>query len=351
LSPEQLASYRRRLGLTQSDLADSLGVSRAMISYWESGKREPLPEQELALAKLLGLSPQMAEDASSEPFLTLTNRRKGLTPRTRIGLRNFVTLVETYGGLLAPSVLTLTQISPLRPPSHFTLDAIRRRALETRTRLGLGTAPVDCGPWLLESLGTLVIPVALGNLTDHTVPGAYWRHPLYGTAIALNRDIEPALFRYTLAHLAGHVVLHSDAPYHICGDKDQKEMDADSFAMEFLAPYDMVRNFMDLIAAPTKVRNLHQLFLISEHFKMSPIVMKNRLAQATLLSDELTGQPLPETDIEGPDAKGENIGRIPPVLASRLVNLVERGVISYQTAYEIAGCAPEELFAPWAANR
>ena len=38
---ENLKLYRKELELTQADLAKAIGVSRAVISYWENGKKEP----------------------------------------------------------------------------------------------------------------------------------------------------------------------------------------------------------------------------------------------------------------------------------------------------------------------
>ena len=48
----QLGAARSRIGYSQEDAAHALGVSRAMLSYWESGKREPNARQLAALAGL-----------------------------------------------------------------------------------------------------------------------------------------------------------------------------------------------------------------------------------------------------------------------------------------------------------
>jgi len=42
MKPRQINALRRRLGLTQSELARRLGVNRAAVCQWEHGKQKPL---------------------------------------------------------------------------------------------------------------------------------------------------------------------------------------------------------------------------------------------------------------------------------------------------------------------
>lgn len=48
-------AIRKAQGLTQSALAEKIGVTRAAVSFWESGDRLPLDRQKLAIAKALGV--------------------------------------------------------------------------------------------------------------------------------------------------------------------------------------------------------------------------------------------------------------------------------------------------------
>ena len=41
---EKIRDYRKKNGLSQEELAAALGISRAMISNWESGRSKPRPE-------------------------------------------------------------------------------------------------------------------------------------------------------------------------------------------------------------------------------------------------------------------------------------------------------------------
>ena len=55
-SAERIARLRARLGLTQVDFADELGVRQQTVSEWETGRYEPRG----ASAKLLGMLAERA---------------------------------------------------------------------------------------------------------------------------------------------------------------------------------------------------------------------------------------------------------------------------------------------------
>jgi transcriptional regulator with XRE-family HTH domain len=49
-----LRSYRRRAELSQSALGEALGVSKSLISRWESGTRSPRLPEIVAIERLTG---------------------------------------------------------------------------------------------------------------------------------------------------------------------------------------------------------------------------------------------------------------------------------------------------------
>jgi DNA-binding XRE family transcriptional regulator len=51
--PAERMRLRRLFGISQSELADSLGVNRKSVYHWESGKSEPRGEPREAYAGLL----------------------------------------------------------------------------------------------------------------------------------------------------------------------------------------------------------------------------------------------------------------------------------------------------------
>jgi len=48
---ENLKNLRKQEGLTQPQLAEKLGVSKGMISFWENGIYEPTASNIVAIAK------------------------------------------------------------------------------------------------------------------------------------------------------------------------------------------------------------------------------------------------------------------------------------------------------------
>jgi DNA-binding transcriptional regulator YiaG len=43
MNQKQISALRKKLGLTQSELARKLGVNRAAVCQWEHGTQKPLP--------------------------------------------------------------------------------------------------------------------------------------------------------------------------------------------------------------------------------------------------------------------------------------------------------------------
>lgn len=50
--PEKLAEYRKLSGLSIRKVAELLGLSAGMISFWENGKNEPSYEQLIKLCQI-----------------------------------------------------------------------------------------------------------------------------------------------------------------------------------------------------------------------------------------------------------------------------------------------------------
>ncbi len=65
----RLRELRDRASLSQEELAERAGVSRATIADLELGKRKPQPKTRRKLAKALGVAPHelLNEEAQSSP--------------------------------------------------------------------------------------------------------------------------------------------------------------------------------------------------------------------------------------------------------------------------------------------
>jgi transcriptional regulator with XRE-family HTH domain len=105
----QFASFLRKrravLNLTGPQLADSLGVSKSNVSYWESGEFLPKPELLRPLARVLRVSYEDVYAAAHKPgelpapALYLRAKYRGLPERALEEAEQFFTEFEQrYGG-------------------------------------------------------------------------------------------------------------------------------------------------------------------------------------------------------------------------------------------------------------
>ncbi len=53
---ENIKKYRKKLNLSQDELAEKLGVSRQSVSFWETGQTQPTIDNIIALAKVFDIS-------------------------------------------------------------------------------------------------------------------------------------------------------------------------------------------------------------------------------------------------------------------------------------------------------
>lgn len=64
---------RLKTGMSQKEIAITLGVSGPTVSEWESGKKTPSGKNLLLLSKLFDVSTDYLLGASSEPRPTISN--------------------------------------------------------------------------------------------------------------------------------------------------------------------------------------------------------------------------------------------------------------------------------------
>lgn len=77
-SAERMAQARRGVGLTQEQLAKSLGISRVMVLACENGERAPSPKMLIAIAEALHVQPRWLLCATATPTLAQLRFSSGL---------------------------------------------------------------------------------------------------------------------------------------------------------------------------------------------------------------------------------------------------------------------------------
>ena len=233
-----------------------------------------------------------------------------------------------------------------------------KRALQTRAELGIGAAaPIGCLLSVVE--GRLGVPVALVALPDG-IAGCCWRQ---GADVVLwvNGGQAAVRQRFTLAHELGHLrcghhgTMAVDTFETLAGrTTDAREVQANAFAAELLAPAEGVRATLD--GEPT----LDDVVLVAARFGISTIAALYRLDTLGLtrhpdrlkreIDDGLHGEvwerlrPVVVADAissAGPRA----LPRLSPALAGSALAAMIGGSASVDDAAAAAGCDPASLAA------
>jgi Zn-dependent peptidase ImmA (M78 family)/DNA-binding XRE family transcriptional regulator len=291
---EQLAAARELLGYSQDDAARAVGVSRAMISYWESARRTPNDRQLTALARLYRVPVStLLSDEPVAPTVDLAQmmlRTDADMPSVAIpGVREFVEFLDCYAALARRTGVEVPGLhrSPFISRAEFeTADDARRKAEEVRAHLRLGLGPVADVDWVCELLGITVFRAELGADLGTTISGAFLNHPDLGFSILVNLNMTPGRRRFTVAHEIAHALFHSDKNRYVVSrpSRDPRERFADAFAGEFLVPTEGMRRFMEENGVGPRITDPADVVHIQRYFKVSYPTALVRLRRANLIT-------------------------------------------------------------------
>lgn len=292
---DQLVRARSGSGLGQDDLANAVGVSRAMVSYWEAGKRTPNDRQLASLSQLLrvpiGVLLGYEESPPAPDVAAMLLRGADLEiPEDALGgLGEFVAFLDTFATLAEAAKFDVRGMhqSPFVSAAGFeSADDARRKAEEVRASLRLGLGPVGDMDAVCELLGITVYRAELGADLTKTVSGAFLHHPEIGFAILVNLEMTPGRRRFTLAHELAHALFDSaDNRYLVStAAKPPRERFADSFAGEFLMPTEGMRRVMEEQGFGPRIADATEVIHLQRFFGVSYITALVRLRQAKFLT-------------------------------------------------------------------
>lgn len=365
--PERLTEAREASGYTQEQVADALGVSRAMVSYWESGTRAPSDRQLVAMARLYDVevgrlrSDEPLENAHAVAQMMFRGAEERLPDDARRGLREFERFLDTYADLARRVVFRIHGLkqSPFAITGAFqTRDDARRKAEEVRAQLRLGLGPIGDVDRVCDMLGVTVLRAPLGQDLSRTISGAFFHHPEVGFSILVNLEMTPGRRRFTVVHELAHALFHSDQKYVLSfAQKDPKERFADSFAGEFLMPSEGIRRVMEEEGFGPRITDPADVIHLQRFYNVSYATALVRLRQARFLTAESYEQfkgvrPVIfaralgyETDPEEyeQDANQWRLRRFPPRFLRLLRHAIQDEDISVPTAAGLAGVSIDEM--------
>lgn len=365
---ENFARARSDSGLGQEDVANALGVSRAMVSYWEGGSRVPNDRQLAALSRLLRTPIAVlvgAEEPAPAPDVAAMLMRgadQDLPDEARPGLREFAEFLDSYAELADAARFPIRGMheSPFVSGVGFeSADDARRKAEEVRAYLRVGLGPIGDIDALCELLGVTVYRAPLGLDLTHTVSGAFYSHPVVGFSILVNLDMTPGRRRFTIAHELAHALFHSASDRYIVSTsgKPPRERFADAFAGEFLMPTEGVRRIMEEHGFGPRIEDPAEVIHLQRFFGVSYITALVRLRQAKFLTQPRLEQfkevrPVLLARSLGFEISEEEFGprrdlwrleRFPPRFRRLLRNAVNHGVLSVPSAAALTRLSIDEV--------
>lgn len=242
LIPKNLTEARLAARITQTELAERIGVSRQAVSSYEQGDKNPEPPVMARIAAVLG---------QPIPFFTKESRgnfgRHSANFFRKIGAdtkrRNQA--CEVYAKWLSATAHAFDFIAnypPVEIPSFeprnggYGEDEIEEYAEETRRHFGLGLGPISNVVRLLETKGVIVSRYRIENESIEAF--SYWSGSRPFVFLSSVKE-SAARARFDAAHELAHLCLHRWVGSEEIENKDRLkeiEREADRFAGAFLLP-------------------------------------------------------------------------------------------------------------------
>jgi transcriptional regulator with XRE-family HTH domain/Zn-dependent peptidase ImmA (M78 family) len=224
-------------GLNPASLAKQLGLSRAAISKWLTGKAFPRPAELLKLGKLLDLGfKEIVGTGTATPAPLVAFRKRAGTITTEAHTDK----AQEMGRLLEALVPHLGHdrfVTPGRLKNPvLDYDYIQELVAKVRLDLGLDPVkPIDFGNLIarFNQLQAVLVPVMWGRKSGHANALHLYLPDSQTTWVLLNLDSELHDFKFWMAHELGHVL---SVGLLERGDIQQAEDFADAFAGALLFP-------------------------------------------------------------------------------------------------------------------
>lgn len=245
LIPERLIEARLAARLTQTELAEHIGVSRQAVSSYELGTKSPEPP---VLKKISGTLEQpvsfftKAARPSFGKHSVRFFRKKGVDTKRRnqaceVYAEWFASSAFAFDAIANFPKVDLPQFEPIDTQSNaYTEEEIETCAQEVRRHFTLGLGPISNMVRLLETKGVIICRYVLPG--ENIEAFSYWSGERPFIFLASDKK-SAARARFDAAHELAHLCIHRWVSEDELDDpKRLKEIEAeaDGFAGAFLLP-------------------------------------------------------------------------------------------------------------------
>jgi transcriptional regulator with XRE-family HTH domain len=250
LNVQALADALPRTGLSPAKLAERIGVSRAAVSKWMTGKSVPQPDKLLRLGMILDLSFDNLVVASVPEAVPVVSFRRKAARKTRDShLENAREIGELLKRLVKYLPETrLTQAPVLKEP-RCDYDYVQKVADDIRSTLGQeGRTGLEFTDLIgaFNRLQAVIVPALWGEKQHHGNALNIYLPDSGTTWVFLNLDSNGIDFKFWMAHELGHAL----AP--TLGE-DAGEDFADAFAQALLYPDAVASRFRSVLLSMNDV--------------------------------------------------------------------------------------------------
>lgn len=260
-----------RAGLNQAQVADKLGVSRAIVSSWLKGQKYPRPDKLLKLGLALNLGFQdivQKTYQSSAPVVAFRKKRNRKTTELHLSHAQEIGLLLEqlvpyfpFNGLFLPPILKAPALD---------YNYIQKAASSIRSDLGVKIeSPIKFEQIIkkLNEYEVVLIPVLHGQKEHHENALHIFLPSSKSTWIFLNLDSKIHDFKFWMAHELGHVLTPS------LRGEDAEDF-ADAFAQALLFPIEQAQNaYNQLKQHDSKKTQIVLILNLANSLIISPITI------------------------------------------------------------------------------
>jgi Zn-dependent peptidase ImmA (M78 family)/DNA-binding XRE family transcriptional regulator len=241
---DRLKAAREARSLTQTALADLLGITRQAVSGYENGSQSPAPQVMRRITEILRVPPHFfilpppPEETDTIFYRSMESATKSarLKAERRYGwLRE---IVHYLRGLVQFPTVQFPDFDFPSDPTVVSERQIEEAAIETRRFWNLSDKPISNVAWLVENNGAIMSRHDLG--ADKLDAFSQWCHAETTPYIVLGSDKRSGpRSRYDVGHELGHMILHRNVERDLLGNKaifKLIEEQAHYFSGAFLLP-------------------------------------------------------------------------------------------------------------------
>jgi transcriptional regulator with XRE-family HTH domain len=273
-----------KAGLTQTAVADSLGVTKEAVSQWLLHKSFPRPNKLLQLGKLLNLA---FDDLviNEDPYAPKVAFRKMRGTKTK---DHHIEKAQEIGRFLRHLVPYLPfdsfEMPPVLKSPSCDYDYLRTVTAKVREDINLG--PVECVDFThlirrFSELQAVVVPVMWGAKQRHENAVHIHLPDSGSTWVYLNLDTNIHDFKFWMAHELGHCLSPSL-------DGDDAEDFADAFAASLLYPHELAEKaYTSIMSQASPAAKITHVIGLADQLTISPWTVIGQVSKYA----ESTGQP------------------------------------------------------------